>query len=108
MNFSDNLCRLLANTNATNDLSRIVEVAREIMLSTVYKCHPITYEHTVEAYKESDWYDGVVFAGVRQIFYQQCAGLGWFPTTNSAYQPFGSGFSTELFYSMCKDTFDNK
>lgn len=97
------ICEYLSNSNATNDLDRIVEVFRKITNPSEYFCIPWSYESMVELYKQSD-----VDFGIRQFLYQKCSTLGWLPTTNSPYQPFGSGISTDLFYNYCMDIFDNK
>lgn len=105
--YSDIMCRFLANTNATDDLGRLVEVARYIY-GTDTACVEISYELVIETYKDSYEDSPAVQLGVRQFVYQECSALGWFPSSSSSYQPFGSGFSTDLFYNICKDTFGNK
>lgn len=106
--FRDILCKFLANANATDDLGRIVEVFRKILYISDEFCIPISYELIIDVYKDSDVESPTVVLGVRQFVYQECSTLGWFPSSNSLYQPFGSGFSVDLFYNICKDTFENK
>lgn len=101
------MCTFLANANATDDLGRLVEVARSIMGSDV-SCAPLTYDLVIETYKQSDENSPVVEFGIRQFVYQECSSLGWFPTSSSPYQPFGAGFSVDLFYNICMDSFEHK
>lgn len=105
--FSDVLCSILAEADATNDLGRLVILFRKVM-DIDKGCNSLTYEYFVEAYKRSDENSTFITFGDRQFLYQKCSSLGWYPTSSSVYQPFGSGFSTELFYNMCKDIFENK
>lgn len=41
----------------------------------------------------------------RQWLYQTCTEFGWFQTSTSPSQPFGSSFPIDLFYAYCTDIF---
>lgn len=43
--------------------------------------------------------------GNRQWLYQTCTEFGWFQTSTSRRQPFGSSFPIDLFYAYCTDIF---
>lgn len=102
------MCKHLANSNATDDIGRIVDVFRKVINPFENFCLPMNYEIIVETYKQSVANSPAVDIGIRQFIYQECSLLGWLPTTNSPYQPFGTGISTDFFYTICKDVFDNK
>lgn len=42
----------------------------------------------------------------RQILYQKCSELGWFPTTDSFHQPFGTRLPLSTYLTLCSDIFD--
>lgn len=99
----------MANSNATDALGKIIDVARDIFSSEDDDyCVEMDYEFLINNYKESEENHPNVQTGLRQFIYLECSSLGWYPTSNSRYQPFGSRFSTDLFYNICKDTFSNK
>lgn len=45
------------------------------------------------------------FSGIRQWFYQSCSEFGWYPTSGSQNQPFGSKFPLDLYTSICAELF---
>lgn len=65
----------------------------------------LSYEYTdfVYKYREVSWSSSVV---LRQWIYQTCAEYGWYQTSGSKNQPFGSSFPLELYLTMCRDFFD--
>lgn len=103
------MCRVLANSNASDALGRIIDVGRYIFASEDDNyCASLDYEFLINSYKESEENHPNVQSGIRQFLYLECSSVGWYPNSNSRYQPFGSSFSTDLFYNICKDTFSNK
>lgn len=44
---------------------------------------------------------------VRQWIYQTCNEYGWYQTSGSKLQPFGTKFPVDLFINACKDAYKN-
>lgn len=68
-------------------------------------CIDMDYESDVEWYKEVDVDAYPVITGSRQWLYQTCSEFGWYQTSGSKYQPFGSLFPVDLYYRFCEDIF---
>lgn len=71
-------------------------------------CIDASYVTNRVAMGESDWSAQAVSTGARQWHYQACNEMGWFPTSNSPNQPFGSKFPLELNIQMCMDIFNSQ
>lgn len=52
----------------------------------------------IRSSKQSDY---AVLSGARQKMFQECSGFGWFSSTSSKNQPFGSSLPVEMFYESC-------
>lgn len=57
---------------------------------------------------ETDWSSKAVRDGSRQWYYQTCSEFGWYPTSTSESQPFGSKFPVDLNIQMCMDFFNTR
>lgn len=44
---------------------------------------------------------------VRQWIYQTCSEYGWYQTSGSKNQPFGSSFPIDLYYRLCADIYSS-
>lgn len=66
-------------------------------------CFQYEYDYFVE------WYNDVSWSGqmMRQWIYQTCTEFGWYQTSGSENQPFGSSFPLELYLTMCRDFYDD-
>lgn len=64
-------------------------------------CLPVSYKAYIADYDSEDF---TVF-GMRQQMYQSCTQMGWFRTTDSTNQPFGSLNPLQFFVNMCTDIF---
>lgn len=69
-------------------------------------CIDIDYQVAVEAERETNWDSDTVGFGLRQYTYQLCTQLGWYHSSNSNFQPFGSSFSADFRHTTCADIFD--
>lgn len=49
-----------------------------------------------------------LLVAVRQWIYQTCNEYGWYQTSSSAAQPFGTKFPLALFTTMCADLFGSQ
>lgn len=45
---------------------------------------------------------------VRQWIYQTCNEFGWYQTSSSRQQPFGTKFPVDLYTQMCKDIYGDR
>lgn len=85
-----------------------METYANLFFNTAGECTDARYITVRLAMGESEWDSEVVEAGARQWFYQTCNEFGWFQTTNSEAQPFGSKIPLELYIQMCMDFFDSQ
>lgn len=66
-------------------------------------CFAVDFKSQMESYSNITW-DGASYG--RQWVYQLCTGLGWFHSSGSRFQPFGSLFPVDFIYQHCEDLFD--
>ncbi|KAL4707488.1 hypothetical protein ACJJTC_000240 [Scirpophaga incertulas] len=69
-------------------------------------CLETRYSEKVASYKNTS-YDARTNA-YRLWTYMTCVEMGWFQTTASSVQPFGSTVPLDFFVEMCKDFFDSR
>ncbi|XP_063709094.1 thymus-specific serine protease-like [Culicoides brevitarsis] len=67
-------------------------------------CYGHRYVDTLYYYQGTKW--GGESESYRQWYYQTCVDFGYFQTSNSTNQPFGSSFPADLYTQMCADAFD--
>lgn len=70
------------------------------------ECIDIDYEAVVEGERQTQWDEPVVAFGLRQYTYQLCTQLGWYHSSTSNFQPFGSSFPAYFRHQACGDIFD--
>lgn len=68
------------------------------------ECIDFDYEMFTELLSEDEWINEFNLEA-RLFIYQLCSQFGWYPSSTSRHQPFGSSFPVELFYSMCEDVY---
>lgn len=78
----------------------------EWISSQLGPCVETGYANFINFYRDTNWGHGSNFNSYRQWIYQTCAEYGWFQTSTSDYQPFGSSFPLELFIQTCVDLYD--
>lgn len=86
-------------------------------------CFEYDYQETVEFLTQVEWNAPANGAGklflhsttffnkkftARQWIYQTCSEFGWYQTSDSDDQPFGSSFPVELYYEYCKDFYGSQ
>lgn len=71
-------------------------------------CVETGYSNFIDYYRNTDWNHGGNLNSYRQWIYQTCAEYGWFQTSSSVNQPFGSSFPVELFIELCVDLYDGE
>lgn len=102
-------CKIFAgeNTNATNDIEShelypFAQVFQRIFLSPSEKCVSMNYEEDLKELKREN--TSLAFA-FRPWYYQTCSEFGWYQTTDSEKQPFGSKSPVEFYLKLCQDIF---
>lgn len=100
------VCDLITNGTAESPIHRIARhvdnVVAEFFLND---CVPSNYEALIELDQETDWDAPANVYGIRPYSYQLCSQLGWFHSSNSRFQPFGTSFNHHWWYSTCEDLF---
>ena len=66
------------------------------------------YDASVDFYRETSWDSDAARSSNRQWFYQTCSEYGWYQTSNSEDQPFGSSFPVDLYVQLCNDVYGEK
>ncbi|XP_075144690.1 putative serine protease F56F10.1 [Haematobia irritans] len=67
-------------------------------------CTEFSYDEMVKAYNYTSYDKGMY----RQWFYQTCNEYGWYQSSGSKNQPFGSKFPAKLYTQLCYDEFGDK
>ena len=70
-------------------------------------CIDMTYKTMIDFYKQTGWNDPAAKGAGRMWMYQTCAEFGWYQTSGSKNQIFGSSFPLDLFVQICRDLYDN-
>ncbi|XP_055847737.1 putative serine protease K12H4.7 [Episyrphus balteatus] len=64
-------------------------------------CSDVSYKALVTSLSESSYTSGMM----RQWYYQTCNEYGWYQTSGSSAQPFGSKFPVDLYVAACNDVY---
>lgn len=89
-----------------NDTLSDVEALAQIVVDLLGgECLVLDYETFVEEDRQTNWDAPAVVGGYRQLSYQFCTQLGWYHSSNSRFQPFGSSFPVEFIFRSCEDVF---
>ncbi|XP_055716913.1 putative serine protease K12H4.7 [Phlebotomus papatasi] len=80
------------------DIDGFAEYARRRMGG----CWSAEYEYFVEYYSRTQWTNNIM----RQWLFQTCNEYGWYQTSGSNNQPFGSSFPIDFYYQWCTDLYD--
>lgn len=68
-------------------------------------CIEASFAADVEFYQNTSWDHYATLSAGRQWFYQTCAEYGWYQTSGSRFQPFGSNFPLELYVAWCQNVY---
>ncbi|XP_055701776.1 putative serine protease K12H4.7 [Phlebotomus papatasi] len=85
-----------------NDIDGFAEYTRWILGNL---CWLPEFELAADLLRETSWESEAAY-GQRQWLYQECNEFGWYQSSGSENQPFGSSFPVELLYQMCTHVFD--
>lgn len=89
----------------TDDLYTFAKFIRSQIESSVTKCNSFSFNETIKLLSNGSW-DGLASrASMRQWIYQTCSEFGWYQTSGSDDQPFGSGFPVDLYVRMCNNAY---
>lgn len=72
------------------------------------RCFDVSYDNMISYYRNTDWTHGANTGVMRPWLYQTCAEVGWYQTSGSENQIFGSGFPIDLYIRWCSDLYDKK
>lgn len=102
-------CKRIAqkNENGTTDLENhelytFSKLFQLLFVSPKEKCLSMNYEEDVAEMKKID--TPLAFA-FRPWYYQTCSEFGWYQTTDSENQPFGTNSPVEFYLKLCRDIF---
>lgn len=102
------LIQMFCDTFVQIPLEDDVEALATLFNDGSTECVDASYVGVRLAMGETEWTSAVVESGTRQWFYQTCNEFGWYQTSNSENQPFGSKFPVQLNIQMCMDFYNNQ
>lgn len=97
------LCEEVTNDQISNDLIAFAEWF--IMEHRGGPCFSMSFQELVDFFSEPEWSSFGVITGRRQYLYLACREFGWFTTTDSAEQPFGSNINISYYVELCRQAF---
>lgn len=68
-------------------------------------CVESTFASSVDLHRNMTWGSVATTSAMRQWFFQTCNEFGWFETSESRFQPFGSHFPVDKFHRWCSDVY---
>lgn len=99
------ICQAITNNTIENDL---VAFSEWFLLEHRWSgCFEMTFGEVVGFLSGTSWNEPGAISGRRQYQYMACTELGWFTTTDSNNQPFGSRISLSYFTELCRQVFGN-
>ncbi|XP_065089084.1 putative serine protease K12H4.7 [Ochlerotatus camptorhynchus] len=98
----EGVCEIINDEAITNDMTALANW----FTRGVTSCMDLTYDSTIRYYRSTDWNHGANRGAMRPWLYQTCAEYGWYQTSGSDMQIFGSGFPVDLYIKMCIDLYD--
>ena len=101
--YVEDLCEWVTDNDITNDLVAFSEWFMVEHRSP--GCFGTTFQEVIEFHAESEWNVLGVLTGRRQFQYLLCTEYGWFTTTSSDNQPFGSQITVNYFTELCRQVF---
>uniref|UniRef100_A0A224XNZ5 Putative serine protease n=1 Tax=Panstrongylus lignarius TaxID=156445 RepID=A0A224XNZ5_9HEMI len=103
----DDLCKIMIDRSFGEPLDRYAAVNSMIVKLQNRKCLNYRYLESVQDLSNSTWPDSHT-AGGRQWFYQTCTEFGFYQTSSSDAELFGSNFPLSFFVKQCKDVFGKR
>lgn len=104
-NYVDEICEGVGNSSISNDL---VAFSEWFLFQHRWSgCFDMTFPALVDFLSGTSWNSIGVISGRRQYQYLTCIELGWFTTTDSDNQPFGTRITMNYFVELCRSVFGN-
>lgn len=98
------LCSIMNNATLGDSIERYA-IINDLMLHTYgSKCVDTTYDDYVTSMQKTDWKSSAAEGG-RQWLYQTCTEFGFYQTTDSPKQVYGSLFPLSFSLKQCMDIF---
>lgn len=96
------VCDMVLNTTHPSPAAAVAAVVREFQGPN---CLHIDYDGFIATESDIELDSIAAMAGVRATMYQMCTQLGWWPTSDSEFQPFGSMYPLAFFEEICLTLF---
>lgn len=93
---------LITDTTTDEKLVRKLGYLFKYYLDGLENCIDVTYGSTVQSYLHTNYTEN----NKRLWKYQACSEFGWFQTSASEDQPFGTQFPLDFNIRLCEDIFD--
>lgn len=98
-------CETFTGSQLEDDVQALASLFND---GSATECVDNTYITFRTQMGESSWTSPAVTSGLRQWYYQACNEFGWYPTSSSEEQPFGTQVPVTLNTQMCNDVFTNQ
>ncbi|XP_062563844.1 putative serine protease K12H4.7 [Armigeres subalbatus] len=98
----EGVCEIIMDETFTNDM----EALANWFTMGISGCMDMSYGGVIRYYRSTDWNHSANTGAMRPWLYQTCAEYGWYQTSGSENQIFGTGFPVDLYVSMCYDLYD--
>lgn len=103
----DTLCKIMNDEKVAEPLLRYARINDLILGVYGEKCLDISYKDMIKSLQQTSWASSASEGG-RQWMYQTCNEFGFYQTTDSARQPFGTMFPLTFSVQQCMDIFGSK
>jgi len=103
----DTLCKIMNNETIGEPLLRYARVNTLIMAIYGLRCLDVSYKDMVNSLRQTSWQSSASEGG-RQWMYQTCNEFGFYQTTDSVAQPFGTLFPLSFSVQQCMDIFGSQ
>lgn len=98
------LCSIMNNTTIGDEVERYATINDMFLNSYSRSCMDVSYTNYVHFMRETNWGSGNA-GGARQWTYQTCTEFGYFQTSDSKDQVFGTNTPLKLFLKQCVDIY---
>lgn len=96
----EGVCNSLTSEESLSDMAALAKWVTRFVTT----CFNFSYKEGIAYYSNINWNHGANDA-MRQWMYQTCAEYGWYQTSASEAQVFGSGFPVEFYVQSCIDQY---
>ncbi|KAK7584018.1 hypothetical protein V9T40_004981 [Parthenolecanium corni] len=95
-----------SSNNKTSSLRRYAEVNKLLLNASDGECISSVYETYIEKLRETDWDTSSTYG--RQWMYQTCTEFGFYQTSSTEKDTFGTRLPIEFFSKQCEDIFGSE